>query len=384
MSSNPLLILTILCLNVIIAEKLATVPYVRHLSAALIVIILGAIEANVGIIPSASNAPPLYDGVFTYIAPLAIFFLMLGVQIKSLKKAGTPMIACFFLGSVGTMIGVLVGMWFIHGSTSIGEKFDAIGGMYTGTYIGGSINFNAIALHYNIGKEGSLFAAATAVDNIWSAVWVVVTLFIPKIMKRIAPTRSKIVSNDVDYEQHNGDRELVDPLSMSALIALGCATMFVVSELIKVFPAIPSVIFLTTIALLLAQIPLIQNIKGGRLLGMLCVYLFLTVIGAHCDIPALMKDGQSAWTLFTLVTIIVTIHGIVIFGLGYLFKQDWDVLGITSQANVGGASTALACAKSLGREDLALAGILVGALGNATGTYWGFLIAEFLRNSTMF
>ena len=182
MSSNPLFILTILCLNVIIAEKLATVPYIRHLSAALIVIILGAIEANIGIIPSASNAPPLYEGIFTYIAPLAIFFLMLGVQIKSLKKAGTPMIACFFLGSIGTMLGVLVGMWFIHGSVSIGEKFDAIGGMYTGTYIGGSINFNAIALHYKIGQEGSLFAAATAVDNIWSAVWVVVTLFIPKIM----------------------------------------------------------------------------------------------------------------------------------------------------------------------------------------------------------
>ena len=384
MPSNPLFILTILCLNVIIAERLATVPYIRHLSSALIVIILGAIEANMGIIPSASNAPPLYDGVFTYIAPLAIFFLMLGVQVKSLKKAGMPMILCFFLGSIGTMVGVLVGMWYIHGSTSIGEKFDAIGGMYTGTYIGGSINFNAIALHYNIGKEGSLFAAATAVDNIWSAVWVVVTLFIPKIMKKIAPTRPQAVVKNEIYEPHNSDRELVDPLSISALIAVGCATMYVVSELVKVFPSIPSVIFLTTIALLLAQIPLIQNIKGGRLMGMLCVYLFLTVIGAHCDIPALMQDGQLAWTLFILVTIIVTIHGIVVFGIGYLFKQDWDVLGITSQANVGGASTALACAKSLGREDLALAGILVGALGNATGTYWGFLIAEFLRSSSVF
>lgn len=221
MSSNPLLILTILCLNVIMAEKLATVPYIRHLSAALIVIILGAIEANIGIIPSASNAPPLYDGVFTYIAPLAIFFLMLGVQIKSLKKAGTPMIACFFLGSFGTMLGVLVGMWFIHGSTSIGEKFDAIGGMYTGTYIGGSINFNAIALHYNIGKEGSLFAAATAVDNIWSAVWVVVTLFVPQIMKKIAPTKPKAVSNNTVFEPHNSDRELVDPLL--PLVARRCS-----------------------------------------------------------------------------------------------------------------------------------------------------------------
>ena len=54
------------------------------------------------------------------------------------------------------------------------------------------------------------------------------------------------------------------------------------------------------------------------------------------------------------------------------------------KANVGGASTTLTSAKSLGREDLALAGILVGALGNATGTYWGFLIAAFLRNTPIF
>jgi uncharacterized membrane protein len=380
MPINPLFIITILCINVIVAERLATLPYIRHLSAALLVIILGAIEANVGIIPSASNAPPLYDGIFTYIAPMAIFFLMLGVQIKSLKKAGLPMIANFFIGSVGTMAGVLAGMWFIHGRASIGENFHAIGGMYTGTYIGGSINFNAIALHYGVGKEGSLFAAATAVDNIWSAIWVVVTIFIPKIMKKIAPTSHQSALTDEDYAQHSSDRELVDPLSISALIALGCATMFGVSELAKLFPSVPSVIFLTTIALLLAQIPVVQNIKGNRLLGMFCVYIFLTVIGAHCDIPALMKDGQLAMTLFTLVAIIMLVHGTVIFGLGYLFKQDWDILGIASQANVGGSSTALACAKSLGREDLGLAAILIGALGNATGTYWGILIAEFLRN----
>lgn len=348
------------------------------------VIILGAIEANVGLIPSASQTTPLYDGIFTYVSPMAIFFLMLGVQIKSLRKAGAPMIIWFFVGSLGTMLGVLVAMWWVQGSMSIGENFHAIGGMYTGTYIGGSINFNAVALHYGVSKDGALFAAATAVDNIWSAIWVVVTLFIPKIMKKIAPTRAQKASTDEHYEPYSSDREWVDPLSMAALIGIGCATMFGVSELVKIFPKVPSVIFLTTIALVLAQLPFVQNLKGNRLLGMFAVYLFLTVIGAHCDIPALLKDGQLAWTLFVLVTLLVCIHGLVIFGLGYVFRQDWDILGIASQANVGGSSTALACAKSLGREDLGLAAILIGALGNATGTYWGILIAEFLKSAGVF
>ena len=45
---------------------------------------------------------------------------------------------------------------------------------------------------------------------------------------------------------------------------------------------------------------------------------------------------------------------------------------------IGGSTSALALARSLGRGDLALPGILVGALGNALGTYLGFLTAALL------
>ena len=52
---------------------------------------------------------------------------------------------------------------------------------------------------------------------------------------------------------------------------------------------------------------------------------------------------------------------------------------VASQANIGGSTSALALAKSLGRSDLMLPAILVGALGNAVGTYLGFLTAAWLR-----
>jgi uncharacterized membrane protein len=75
---------------------------------------------------------------------------------------------------------------------------------------------------------------------------------------------------------------------------------------------------------------------------------------------------------------IVFIHGILIFTMGYLLKQDKDIVSIASQANIGGTATALALAKSLKRNELVLPGILVGALGNAIGTYIGILVAEML------
>jgi uncharacterized membrane protein len=373
MNSNPLFILSILCLNIFIGEKLATLPYIRHLSAALIIIILGAIEANLGLIPTASNAPPLYDGIFTYISPLAIFFLMLGIQLRSLKKAGVPMIACFFLGSFATMAGVLISIWLFNGRQSIGEQFFVIGGMYTGTYIGGSTNLNAVALHYGFMKDGTLYAAVNAVDNIVGGIWVVATIAIPQLMKRILPTKvqSAEASEEENAAAHASENEVISPI--------GCATIFISSQLQKLLPTIPSVIWLTSIALILAQLPFINRLKGGKTLGLFCVYLFLTVIGAFCDFKALQGIGSLAITLLMMVSLLILIHGIIIFGVGYLFKQDWDILGIASQANVGGASTALACAKSLNRPDLSLAAILIGALGNATGTYWGIFMAKILK-----
>jgi uncharacterized membrane protein len=113
---NPLLLFLILLSCIITALYLGRVPYVKQLSSAMIVIILTAILANIGLIPTSSAAPPLYDGIFKYIAPMAIFYLMLSVNLKSLKKAGLPMIGNFFLGAVGIMVGVAVAMWAVQGA----------------------------------------------------------------------------------------------------------------------------------------------------------------------------------------------------------------------------------------------------------------------------
>ncbi|HEV7348381.1 DUF819 family protein [Telluribacter sp.] len=74
-----------------------------------------------------------------------------------------------------------------------------------------------------------------------------------------------------------------------------------------------------------------------------------------------------------VIPIIVLVHGILIVGIARLFRQDWDVVAVASQANIGGASSALA------PPDLKLPAILVGTLGNGLGTYAGFLVAEWLR-----
>ncbi|MHC5065166.1 MAG: DUF819 family protein, partial [Planctomycetota bacterium] len=52
---------------------------------------------------------------------------------------------------------------------------------------------------------------------------------------------------------------------------------------------------------------------------------------------------------------------------------------VASQANVGGSTSALALARSLGRGEMVLPAILVGSLGTALGNFAGFLTVEILR-----
>ena len=150
--------------------------------------------------------------------------------------------------------------------------------------------------------------------------------------------------------------------------------MFLSKVVLYLFPAVPEIITLTTIALLLAQLPMIRNLSGTHTLGFFLIMIFLATIGTLCDFSTLAGLGELAGTLILFVVLIVLVHGMVIFGVGALLRIDWDVIAVASQANIGGNTTAIAAAESLDRPDLLIPGVLVGSLGNALGTYVGFFM----------
>ena len=373
MIQNPLYILTVLCGLIFVSEWLTKNTFLKHISGPLLVIILGAILANFGLIPSASNASPVYDSIFKYVAPASIFYLLLGVNLKELKKAGLPMLMAFVLGATGTVIGVVVALNLIDYQEVFGKNYAAIAGMMTGTYTGGSANFNAVALHYDVVREGAIYTGIVVADNIVTAVWMLVTLSLPAFMMKFRPHKELMMKEQGEIDQYT-EREHVGPLRLGLMLFIGLAAMML-SDLLAEMTTIPSVLILTTIALILAQIKLIQQIPGAKLLGMFAVYLFLVVVGAFCEVTALVEVGEHAIGILLFTVTIVLIHGIFLVLMGMVLKSDWSIIAIASQANIGGASTALALAKSFKRNDLLLPAILAGSLGTGLGTYLGFLVA---------
>ena len=382
MPRDPLYIFAVLCLLIVASEWLARRGGFRHLGSALIVILLGALVANLGVIPAGSppDAPvPVYDAIFAYVAPLALFWLLLHVNLRSLLAVGLPIIALFLAGSAGTLLGAVAAMRLVNMGGVIGPFAGPVAGMFTGTYTGGGINFNAIALHYGVVREGALFAGATVVDNIVTTIWIVATLAVPRLFAAVWQRRARAATREtappiVDLES---ERETLDPLKLAVVLAMGAAALWVSLLAASAFAAagvpVPMILIITTLALVLAQVPAVNRLPGPRVLGMWAVYLFLAVVGVFCDVRAMGGLGLLGVALLAFATLTVAIHGLIIFGAAWIFRMDLAAAAVASQANVGGSTSALALAKSLGREDLLLPGILLGALGNAIGTFLGFV-----------
>ena len=372
---NPIYVLCVLCLMVIAAHYVAKTKMGGKFGVALLVIVFTAVVANFKLIPSASNSIPLYSGIFTYLAPISIFYLLLEVNLKSIRKAGTPMIVLFLIGSLATTVGILAAWWLLSPEQVLGEDGKIIAGMLTGTYTGGSVNFNAVALEYDFQDRGVLYAGTIAVDNVVTTLWIIITLAIPIVLRLFWKDKKVLISSE---ENAVVDKQEINMQSFVWLIFLGLGAYFISELISEILPKVPSILTLTTIGIILAQTKFVSNLKGSHTLGLYLVYIFLAVIGAYCELSAVVELKDVGLTLFLFASIAVLLHGVIIILLGSLAFKDWEMISIASQANVGGGTTAIALAETFKRKELILPAILVGTLGNALGTYLGFLVVQLL------
>lgn len=371
--SNATAIVAVLLAAVVASILLGRLPYLRNVGGALLAILLGAVLANLHIIPTHDELPEVYDPIFTHVTLAAIFLILLEVNLRAIKRAGAPMVIAFFLGAFGVMAGVVAASWLMPGLRGLlAESFPGVAAMFTGTYIGGSANFNLLALEYGIIREGNLFTTMVVVDNVMTAGWILLVIALPPLLARSSrfPARAFARSDDEAPAE-----PLEGLLAVAVPFALAAAGLAASQALASLFGgAIPAILILTTLALAVAQVPGVGRLTLSRPLGLLGLYLFLAAVGASADLAAIAASGFLGALLFAFIAIIFVVHAAVLLGAGALLKLDPDLLAIASSANIGGATTAVALAEVRDREDLLLPGLLVGTLGTATGTYFGFAI----------
>lgn len=339
------------------------------MGAALIVLALGAVLSNAGVVPASS---PVYDAVTGPLTSLALVWLLLAVDVRDLRRAGGPMLAAFGIAAAATCTGAFVA------ALSFGSAFGAdawkLSGVVTGTYTGGSLNF--VAVGRAVEFPSSLFAAATAADNVVTAAWMGATLVLPVWLARAFPRRVPEPLDPARATEHpffaDGPLRIVD---VSILLALGLALILAAEAVAQMVPAVPAVLWLTTFTLLVGQLPLPRP-AGSLQLGTLALHLFFAVIGIYSRFGEIAAVGPAV--LYFTATV-VAVHGVLVYGGCRLAGLDVGTTSVASQAAVGGPASALAIAAARGWPALALPGVAVGLLGYAVGNYIGLAVAWLVR-----
>lgn len=343
--------------------------WARAISASLLIIVFGAILSNLGLVPASS---PIYEAIWGPVTSLAIVWLLLAVDLRDLRAAGPVMLGAFAIAVVATASGALVSAWLW------GAEFpDAawkLAGVMTGTYSGGSLNFVGVGRAVDLPE--SLFAAATAADNIVTALWMGATLVLPLWLRRFYP-RSRVAHEERDVEEDGRRPEPLVLLDLSVLLLLGFALLAGAAAVSAAAPAVPEVIWLTTLTLLAAQLPPVRRLRGAFTLGTLALNLFFVVIGIGSRIAEIAAVG---WPILWLTVTVVAVHGALLYGVGRIVRIDVETLSVASQAAVGGPSTAMALAVGRGWPGLVLPGLAVGLAGYAVGNYAGLGIAWLVRS----
>lgn len=349
----------------------------RSLGAALLTIVAGIALSNGGILPGQS---PVYDFMSRTGVNIAILLILLGVDVQSVRQAGPRMLAAFGVGAFGSIVGAIVAALLFSGQ--VGPETWKLAGMFAGTYIGGGVNFAALAQAFDTSSDA--FTAGVASDVILAALWLAITLLVPILMRRDkqAAASAEAADNDAATKPVTIERTLYDsgrPVALAHIAGLAAyvaGALWFAGFLGSLFPVIPTVVWLSTVALIAAQIRPLRALPGGAMVGNYVLLLFMTSNGARSVVANIIQLGPS---IFYLAVAALVIHGIVIFGLGRLLKFDWATLAIASQANIGGAAGAMAVATSLGCTDRLLPGVAVSLLGYATGNYVGVVVGPLVR-----
>jgi uncharacterized membrane protein len=354
------------------------------LTGTVLVILMAIIAANAGVIP---HQAPAYDFVFAYLVPVLIPLFLLQGNVRRLLREASRTTLAFIVASAGTVAGVLLATSLLDLSTLAGsaniavtDKESAIAGLFAATYIGGSVNYAALGEMTGLSSDASFFSAATAADNLFSAIFLSVLGLLPGVQwlaRRFNdhPQTRTQTSGSADTKSNT-----VSMTPTSLCTALAASTLLVaLSDAISAWLDFSGgrYIILTILTLALATIvPKLQDwCTGGFELGVVLSFVFFGSIAAGADVVAMLSVAPI---LVALVSVLLTTHLLCLLVIGRWLKLTLPELLTASNAAVLGATTAPAMAAAKGWHDQITPGVLVGVLGYSLGTLIGGLLFNLL------
>ena len=368
--------------------------WASKISGAIIALLIALAASNLAIIPTSCV---LYDDiVWGYAVPMGIPLLLLQCNMKKIWKETGRMMVIFLIGAAGTVAGAFLAYTLLH---SFIPGLEGVAAMMTGSYIGGGVNFAALASEFEVGE---IKAATTVADNLLMALYFFGLIFIAGMKffrKRYSHPHIDAIaeSGDLSGAQTQAaaywSRKDISLKDIAMNFAYAVLVVFA-AKLIAAFIGglIPDTgvalhmlhtffgseyVWITTVSMACATFgeKQVAKLSGSQEIGTYLIYLFLFVIGVPASI---VKIIQETPLLLVFTGIMVLVNMLFCFIGGKLLHFDLEDIILASNANIGGPTTAAGMAISQGWSALVGPVMLVGTFGYVIGTYLGILVGGIL------
>ena len=368
--------------------------WASRISGAIITLVIALLLVNLRVIPA--SAPVFDDIVWGYAVPLAIPLLLLQTNIRKIWKETGRFLLIFLIGAAGTVAGTLLATVLLSGTV---EGLPGVAAMMTGSYIGGGVNFTAIADAFHV--SGGLISSATVADNLNMALYFLALLgiagnaFFRKhyTHPHIDAVASRGKGDTETLAKQYWTRKNVSLKDIAFDMAYAAAIVFLSRLIGNLFSGwIPKdnwflqmlntffgsqYVWITNFSVIFATCfhRQAEEMHGAQELGTWLIYLFFFVIGVPASIGMLIRNAPI---LLLFCMIIVLVNMAFCFLGGKLLRFDLEDIILASNANIGGPTTAAGMAISQGWSMLIGPCMLVGTFGYVIGTWLGILVGSLL------
>ena len=373
-----------------------TYVWASRITGAVIALVIALVLVNAGAIPA--HAEFYDDVVWGYAVPIAIPLLLLQSNMQKIWHETGRLVIIFLIGAVGTICGTLIGCVLLGSAV---DGLPKVAAMMTGSYIGGGVNFTALADAFKV--SGSLVSATTVADNLNMAIYFLILLgiagnaFFRRIYKH--PLIDEVEQHGASDDgktlaaKYWGRRDI--SLRDIAMCMTYAVVVVTVSKFIGVtFGAvIPSdvswftkmsntflssqYVWITLISMIFATFfeKQASSLNGAQEIGTFFIYMFFFVIGVPASIMEILTNAPL---LFVFCLIVVVVNMLFCLVGGKLLHFNLEDILVASNANIGGPTTAAGMAISQGWNKLVGPAMLVGTLGYVIGTYLGIIVGSLL------
>ncbi|RYU96204.1 DUF819 family protein [Emticicia agri] len=329
-----------------------------------------------------------------FLLPTCLVFFTLGIDFQAIRRLGGKALFVFLIGAVGVMVGGPLALWI---GKSIDPGFlnrngeEVWRGLATiaGSWTGG--NANQLALKEIFQPSPNVFAQTSVIDILFAELWLGLLLYFvgkaDQIDKKMKADSSVIEEIRIKVEHNSKKEKNPDFQELIILLAVGfgiTAVSHLLADLIapfieKNYPVLKAYslasksFWIVTIASssgLILSTTTARNLErfGATKFGTLFLYILIATIGMQLHI----FDAFQNPTLFVVGLIWILTHAIFTLIAARVVRAPFFFTAVGSQANVGGVASASVVAAAF-HPSLAPIGVLLAILGNAIGTYCGYL-----------